>query len=155
MHIKVNFDMTAINNIVKAGSIFILLIFAVTICVAQVKVTGHVFAEIVETVSASSNTNDYFLIEQNNIGDELNLGEISLYGKSNSVVSVLVTTNGMTGSDGENTGFEVIPCLECSGSNQDNYGNQTYKLQAFSSSELNSNSSKSYSAKYEVVFAHN
>jgi hypothetical protein len=147
--------MVSFKNIGKSGILFLAMFFATTICLSQTRVTGHVFAEIVETLSAVSNTNDYLHIEQNSIGDQVNLGEISLHGKSNTVVSVLVTTNGMTGNYGDNAGFEVIPCLECSDSEYNNNGIQTYKLQANTDLEPNSNTSLSYSAQYEIVFAHN
>jgi hypothetical protein len=61
----------------------------------------------------------------------------------------------MTGNYGDNAGFEVIPCLECSDSEHNNNGIQTYKLQANTDLEPNSNTSLSYSAQYEIVFAHN
>ena len=147
--------MVSFKNIGKSAILIMAIFFASKICLSQTRVTGHVFAEIVETLSAVSNTNDYLHIEQNNIGDKLNLGEISLNGKSNSVVSVLVTTNGMTGSDGENAGFEVNSCLECSDSEHNNNGIQIYKLHANTDIELNSNTSNRYSAQYEIVFAHN
>mgnify|MGYP004702214067 CR=1 FL=1 len=147
--------MVTIKNIGNSGILTLAMFFATMICHSQTRVTGHVFAEIVETLSAVSNTNDHLQIEQNSIGDQVNLGEIFLHVKSNTVVYVLVTTNGMTGNYGDNAGFEVKPCLECSDSEHNNIGIKTYKLQANTDLELNSNTSLSYSAQYEIVFAHN
>jgi hypothetical protein len=137
------------NQIFYLNTLIILttLFFCVTTCYSQAKATGHVFAEIVETISITSQTNDYIRIEPGNTNVEFKLGEIQVRGSNNSIMSVLVTTEFINGELLETAGFDafLLPDSE----------NKVFNLLGVASKDLHEHSSSNYSARYEVTFAYN
>lgn len=142
------------KKIAATGVLILALILTGVISVAQVKVTGHVFAEIVEAVGATSSTNNSLQIQQNAVSNNMELGEIAVSGGSLAACAVMITTTDLKGIDGSHAAFTAIPEANSS-SNLNQNGTQIIKLQGFAGNEILGNPDKVYAAQYNVVFAYN
>lgn len=76
---------------------------------SQVKVTGHVFAEVVESVSAKSNavTNLTANITSAGANDNLNLGSVTISTGSHLSYNVMMTNANLSDSRGEKIDMEI------------------------------------------------
>lgn len=121
---------------------------------SQTKVTGHIFAEIVESASIMSQTNNFLILENNTFEDNLFLGKISLKGGSNFLISVNLNTDGVRGN--ETLDLELsINSMEKNVMFINEDGTKTYNIVAEVKTENQSFTSKDYSAHYEIIFIHN
>ena len=152
----------------------LILIFAAvfTLLFAEPKVSsqtiaiGHVTAEVIESVSASSNAitsfelatiaeSDARQLEQSYLTSEnVNLGAITLHSGKNISCNVVVKTASLIDSEGN--GFTLEPLVNnnsyASGAKAD--GSQTIQL-AGKANRSNSQASGLYQGSYTVVFAYN
>ena len=147
--------MVTIKNIGKSGILSLAMLFAMMICLSQTRVTGHVFAEIVEATSAESKMSSYITLERNNIDSDFSLGEISTSGKANTTFSVIFDIDGMKGENEGTALFEASICAECSGDILNDNGKQVFSLLGKPGDEILSQNSKLYDAQYQIVFAYN
>lgn len=147
--------MVTFLNIVKSGILILTLLLTVELCYAQTKVTGHVFAEIVEATSAESKATAFVTIEKDNTVNNIPMGEISISGKANTAFSVIFDIEGMKGDNGEFAFFDATICSECSGDILNDNGKQVFSLQGKPGNEILSQNSKLYDAQYQIVFAYN
>jgi hypothetical protein len=143
----------------KAYTTFATLLLALlligTESIAQVRVTGHVFAEIVEAVGATSATSNSLQIQQNAVSNNFDLGEISISGGSNAACAVMITASDLKGINGSEAAFSALPESSTMPSSLDQNGRQIIKLQGVAGNEIMANSDKAYAAQYNVVFAYN
>jgi hypothetical protein len=143
----------------KAYTTFATLLLALlligTESIAQVRVTGHVFAEIVEAVGATSATNNSLQIQQNAASNNFELGEISISGGSNAACAVMITASDLKGMNGSEATFSALPESSSIPASLDRNGRQIIKLQGVAGNEILANSDKAYAAQYNVVFAYN
>lgn len=147
--------MVSFKNIGKSGILFLAMFFATTICLSQTRVTGHVFAEIIEATSAESKVSSFIALERNNTVSDFSLGEISTSGKANATFSVIFDIDGMKGDNGNKAFFEASISAECSGDILNDNGKQVFSLLGKPSDEILSQNSKLYDAQYQIVFAYN
>ncbi|HPE34814.1 MAG TPA: hypothetical protein PLI65_08465 [Bacteroidales bacterium] len=122
---------------------------------AQVRVTGHVFAEVVEATEASSNTNNTLQVQQNAIGENLELGEIVFNGSSRATCAIMVTSSELKGIDGNHVSFAAKTQFDEMSSTLDEFGKQVIKLQGVTGKEIRKNNDKAYAGQYNVIFAYN
>jgi hypothetical protein len=122
---------------------------------AQVRVTGHVFAEVVESIGTSSNTNDWVMLPQSSSAKEFDLGEISLNGGAMAAYDLIVKTNEMTGEAGTQASFLATTDLGDLSYMLDSHGKRVFRLYGSVKEQSGSQRDKNYSASYHVIFAYN
>lgn len=122
---------------------------------AQVRATGHVFAEIVEASGVNSNTNNSIQISQTSSLNSLELGEITVNGGINTACSVLISSGNLKGDHGSLAAFTASQFENTLPQSLNNNGNQVIKLNGIPGSEILSLTDKNYSGQYQVIFAYN
>ena len=122
---------------------------------SQVRVTGHVSAEIVQGVSAASNTTNMVKLQQNSTPDHMNLGEISVSGGSSSTCAVLVSSSKLQSISGNLFDFEAETHTTNLTPVFSDQGQKVFKLQGSVDNEIFSKQENNYNAQYNVVFAYN
>ncbi len=122
---------------------------------AQVTVTGHVTAEIVEAVSATSGTNNLLSLQQNVAPDNLDLGSFTLSGGSYAICSVVVESTELSGDHGNHVGFSAGTRLNNNAGMLNDRGTQVFNFQGKAGEEILSSNDKNYEGQYNVVFAYN
>lgn len=122
---------------------------------AQVRVTGHVFAEVVETVGATANINDWVVVANDNVSSEFELGDLSINGGAMAAYDLIIKTNEMTGETGTQASFLATTDYENQSYMLDSHGKQVFRLYGSASNILNKTREKHFSASYQVTFAYN
>ena len=120
---------------------------------AQVIAIGHATAEVVEAVSASSATNDLVLLQQNTTPENLDLGNFTLNGGSNSICAVVVNASQLTSENGNEVSFTANTSNNNNVMNSD--GSQVFNFKGNAGSEILSQNDQNYQGRYNVVFAYN
>jgi hypothetical protein len=139
-----------------ATGILILTMAIISITsVAQVRVTGHVFAEIVEGAGATSATNNTIQMQQQSVTNNFEIGEITLSGGAMSTCDVMITASQLQGITGSQAAFSAVPADDSHTGVLDQYGKNVIRLQGQAGEEVLANPDKAYSAQYNVVFAYN
>jgi len=122
---------------------------------AQVRVTGHVFAEVVESIGTSSNTNGWIVVPKDSSGKEFDIGEFSLNGGAMAAYDLIVKTNDITGEAGTQASFLATTDLGNLSYMLDSHGKRVFRLYGSVKEQLCSEAEKNYSASYQVIFAYN
>lgn len=147
--------MVTFQNIGNSGILTLAMFFATMISHSQTRVTGHVFAEIVEATGAEAKMTSFIALERNNTVSDFSLGEISASGKANAMFSVIFDIDGMNGDNGDKAFLEVSICSGCAGDILNDSGKQVFSLHGKPCNEILSQNSKFYDAQYQIVFAYN
>jgi len=145
------------------NSAFIVVLFIIFLSFnhslhAQVRVTGHVFAEIVEPTALSSKANNSHFIEaaDHTNNNDLILAEIKLSGGPDMNIDIIVTTSNLVSAKGETLPFDAFACPECTGSNQnERSGDKLFTLKASPVESIRQKNSATYNGSYSVVFMYN
>lgn len=146
--------MAPVNNIIVFICTFIMMIGAFSSdAIAQTRVTGHVFAEVVETVGASANTASLASVSQP--GAAFDLGEIALNGGSMAAFTIVVESCEMVGQSGERVSFNAMSSDGRLVSNLDPNGRQVVRFSRSANEEIAAGNDRSYSAAYSVTLAYN
>jgi hypothetical protein len=136
--------------------IFLLVLPALKITLlAQVRVTGHVFAEVVETVGAAANTNDWVVITHDNVSSEFELGNLSINGGAMAAYDLVIETNEMTGETGTHASFLATTDYGNQSYMLDARGKQVFRLYGSASNISHKTKEKHFSANYQITFAYN
>ena len=151
-----NLKLSGENIVLVAVLFFALLMNQETS--AQVRATGHVFAEIVEPTALTARAaNDHF-ISENEVkqNEELLLAEIKLSGGSNLNIDVSVQSTALEAENGERFFFDAFACPECS-ENQSKFltGEKTYTLKGTPRDIPGSKHKKRLTGRYRVTFMYN
>lgn len=141
------------NRLIATGIVFLILSAISLHAVAQTRVTGHIFAEIVELTGAESMATDYVELQGDAATAEFDLGEFSFRGKANVAYDLMVTSSNLVGSDGFETPFQASPGHFQS--SMDETGSQVVRLTGTAGDELLTASGRQYAGNYQVVFAYN
>jgi hypothetical protein len=121
--------------------------------VAQTRVTGHVFAEVVELTGAESNANKSIEIKAGDSFSDIDLGEISFHGKAGTTYELMVSSSPIKGHDGYEHLFETR--CDRHGSTIDVSGNEVIRLTGSADDSLLLSSERQYAGEYQVVFVYN
>ena len=143
------------KTLVQTGSLILALILIGFVGFAQVRVTGHVYAEVVEAVSATSSTNNSLQIQQNAVSSNLELGEITLNGGASAACNVMISSTELTGMNGSQAAFVALPFANSMPTSLDENGQTVIKIQGKAGEEILENPDKVYAGGYNVVFAYN
>ncbi len=137
-----------------AFGIALLILTSISVhSVAQTRVTGRIFAEVVELTGAEANTNQYIELKSSDPVAGMDLGEISFRGKADTTYELLVSSSPLKGSDGFEHYFETHSDKQTS--TIDASGNDVIRLSGSTGNDLFSNSDRQYDGNYQVVFAYN
>lgn len=120
---------------------------------AQTRVTGHVFAEVVETVGASANTANLASLSQP--GATFDLGEIALNGGSMAAFTVVIESGEMVGQSGERASFNARTNDGKLVSSLDPNGRQVVRFRGSANEENAAGNERNFSAAYSVTLAYN
>lgn len=142
------------------ATLFIWIFAGSKVC-GQVVAIGHVSAEVVESVSASSATISSFELAKatentsiNFASETLNLGAITIYSGKDITCNVVLKSAALTDSAGN--GFTIEPAVQNDvfASVTKANGSQTIRLGA-TTNRTSSQASGLYEGSYTVVFAYN
>ena len=122
---------------------------------AQVRVTGHVSAEIVEAVSVSSATNNLLSLNTEQGVENLDLGQISLNGGQHAVCAVLVKSSGITGEHGSSVAFTASNTANAGSGIMDQRGSRVFNFSGAADPTIQNKSDHNYQGEYNVTFAYN
>lgn len=122
------------------------------IAVAQVRVTGHVFAEVVEASAATAHTSNSLEIQQQAAANNFQIGQVTLNSGAMRNCEVMITNTGLNGINGSTAGFDALAEFTTVA---DESGNQVISINGRLGEEVMINGDKVYSGQYNVVFAYN
>jgi len=125
-------------------------------CDGQVVAIGHVTAEVIESISASSLAVTDLSLGTNAAGvpAAVNLGAVTINSGSNVTCNVVVKSASLT--DGQGNGFTLNPALAGNETASVAPTNGSQTLQLSGTANLDSNQSSGlYQGSYTVVFAYN
>ena len=132
------------NTYIKILTLTAAMLFSF-VAISQLKVTGHVFAEVVESVSAKSNvvTEIKTDFSQKSNNANLDLGSITLSSGSNASYNVMMTSSSISDSKGEMLNMDIY-----SSSNDRSVVEIKGKI-------ADNNHSGEYKGSYTMIFAYN
>ncbi len=122
---------------------------------AQLRVTGHVCAEIVESASVSSGTNNLLSLNKGQTVENLDLGHITLNGGQHALCALVVKSDRITGENGSNVAFIASSENEGSSGVMDNHGSRVFNFSGAAGQAIQNNSDHNYQGQYNVTFAYN
>lgn len=122
---------------------------------AQVKVTGHATAEVVEAVSATSGTNNLLALQQNATPENLDLGSFTLSGGSNALCSVVVNSTPLKSESGHTVNFNAGSTFSNNTGILNDRGTQVFSFKGETAREILNKKDREYEGQYNVVFAYN
>ena len=138
--------------------VFIVLITTRHFVTAQVHVTGHVFAEIVEPTALSARASNNHVINETYFKDEnsLVLAEVKLSGGPDINIGVSVQSGRLEAENGETLVFDAFVCPECFGDNPNNLPDEKlYTLKGTPGENTRLNKNITFKGQYRVVFMYN
>jgi|GEM_PF-2115935 len=148
-----------LNMYIACGlSLFFIFLSCQNYVHAQVQVTGHVFAEIVEPTAISSQAFNIHMIKENSTAsnNELVLARVKLSGGQNINVEVAVHSGYMVAANGEIVPFDAIICPICSEDNSDSFnGEKVFTLKATPGESIRPKLANNYRGGYSMVFMYN
>ncbi len=138
---------------VAYGIALLILTGISTQSVAQTRVTGHVFAEVVELTGAESKAHESIEIKAGDFATDFDLGEISFRGKAGTTYELMVSSSPLKGHDGHEHLFEAR--YDRHNTTIDASGNEVIRLTGSAGEGLFSSSDRQYTGNYQVVFVYN
>ena len=132
------------------------------LCSAQLVATGHITAEVIESVSASSQAATTLSLGTSTAGTsqlaatspKLNLGTMTVNSGSNATVCVVLKS--ATLSDSQGNGFTLDPSMSNNATASVTQSNGSQNIQLNGTANLNANQASGlYAGSYTVVFAYN
>ncbi len=131
----------------------VLIIAAVT-GLAQTTVTGHVFAEVVESVSASSQSLSMLTIQRNQTGS-VNFGQIEIKSTASTSYSLILGNANLTDNNKQHVSMETSASGTQSPDGNAISGYQSISLQCQPDANMLDHRALSYQGDVNVVLAYN
>lgn len=140
----------------RFSSFLALTILAITAATgfAQTTVAGHVFAEVVESVSASSQSQSSFTIQKNNVGS-IDFGQIEIKSASSASCSLILGKANLTGNNQQHISLETSASGTQSLDGNAINGYQSINLQFQPDANMLDQSALSYVGNVNIVLAYN
>lgn len=149
VHVNIFYTMKTIYLIIT-----IFLVLTIKPGYTQTRVTGHVFAEVVESVSASSQSQSNFIIQRNETGS-INYGNIAINSASSASCSLLLSDANLTGNNQKHITMETYAFggqgLQANAIN----GNQSINIQCQPCENMLDQDVTSYTGNVNIVLAYN
>ena len=134
-------------------SSIVLLIASVT-GFTQTRVTGHVFAEVVESVSASSQSQSSFTIQKTN-AESIDFGQIQIKSSSSASCSLILGKANLTSNNQQQISMETSASGTQSPDGNAINGYQSINLQCQPSDDMLDQSALSYQGNVNIILAYN
>lgn len=137
------------------GIISSILVGRINVTDAQIKVTGHIFAEVVEVAQTSASTQNTFNLHRNSAEVNLDLGNVVFSSGKN--LNCVVMINSMKAK-----GLNITEAGQSFSSNQaffnvtmNQNGLYTFKIAGHADEQMLQSSSQDIKGSYEVILAFN
>ncbi len=134
--------------------ILILLTITSVAGYAQTTVQGHVFAEVVESVSASSTSQSTFTIQRNQT-EGINFGQIQIKSAESASCSLILGRAMLTSSTNQQIAMETSAYSALGFETNAINGSQSINLQCFPGDSNLDQSSSVYAGNINIVLAYN
>jgi len=121
---------------------------------AQTTVTGHVFAEVVESVSASSYSQSSFTIQKNETG-VIDFGQIDIKSAESASCSLLLGTANLRSSNNQQIAMQTSAFSTQSMLGNAINGAQSISLQCFPNESGSNLTASQYEGDINIVLAYN
>ena len=121
---------------------------------AQTKVTGHVFAEVVESVSASSQSQRSFSIQRNQT-EGIDLGQIQIKSAATASCSLILGKVNLTSNTQQHISMETSASSTQSMQGNAINGYQSISLQGQPDENILSQDASQYQGDINIVLAYN
>ena len=122
---------------------------------AQVRVTAHVTAEVVEASALSPATHNLLTLQRDGSAEDLDLGHITISGKSAAVCNVLIKTSDLQSHDGETIAFTTNNASPQTTEVLDASGHGRINLRAAADNNILSQNHQEYAGGYNINFIYN
>ena len=155
-------DFNLFNSKVNSGNIVFVAVLFFALLVnqrtsAQVRATGHVFAEIVEPTALTAHaTNSHIInINEEKENEDLVLAEVKLSGGTNLNIDVSVQSAALEAENGERFFFDAFACPQCSeNKNKFPTGEKIFTLKG-TPRDIRESKHKRLTGRYRVTFMYN
>ncbi len=122
---------------------------------AQARVTGHVFAEVVEMAEARAEAHHHISMQKDTLQTIVELGTFSFRGGSDYTGTVVVHSCSITGCQGSTVPFTAQPDNNTYQPVMNEQGNGVVNMTGAVDAAMYAMADKNYSGQYHVVFAYN
>lgn len=120
----------------------------------QTSVTGHVFAEVVESVSASSQSQTSFSIQRNN-NEKIDFGQIEIKSASSASCSLILGNANLTSTSQQHIAMRTTAYSNQSMQSNAINGYQSISLQCLPDESMLLHSDSQYKGNINIVLAYN
>jgi spore coat protein U-like protein len=141
------------KKIVIISALSILISFGIK-GIAQTAVTGHVFAEVVEPLSASSQSQTSFTVYRNQT-QKMDLGQIEVKSAASASCSIILGKANLTGNDRQQISLETMAFSNLGADSNAINGSQSISLQCETDQNLLDQNAISYKGDINIVLAYN
>jgi len=121
----------------------------------QARVTGHVFAEVVEMSEARSYANTEFILRSDSFDAHVDLGYYTFNGGSFTMGTIVLINSTLSSGSGKRLGFSAAPSEGSSFPVLNGQGSQVVNLSGLLDRTSDSDQTGFYSGNYQIVFAYN
>lgn len=122
---------------------------------AQVRVTAHVTAEVVEASALAPATHNLLTVRRDGSAENLDLGHVIISGKSAAVCNVLIKTSDLQNQDGESIAFITNNASPQTTQVLDASGHGRINLRAAADNNILSQNHYEYAGGYNINFIYN
>ncbi len=123
--------------------------------IAQVIVTAHVTAEVVEATTIAPATHNILTLHRDDSVDKINLGNISVSGKSSAICNIMIKNSDIQNEDRGFISFTTIDASLQSTKILDANGHGQLNLHAAADSKILSQKQQQYVGGYNINFIYN
>jgi len=121
----------------------------------QARVTGHVFAEVVETAGMRSEANQQVALRMDQSQTRMDLGAMTISGGASTAGAIVITASNLCSLSGTAIPFHAETTLQNSTSVLSAEGSEVINLSGNVDESVFLMQDRLYAAQYNVVFAYN
>ncbi|MGC9355377.1 MAG: hypothetical protein ACP5D9_16130 [Mariniphaga sp.] len=147
-----------VEDIVIGFVLLLTLLFFPNNAIAQVRTTGHVFAEIVEPTALTAITSNEHFINENRSRNETNfvLAEVKLSGGTNMNIDFSIQSSHLEAANGEVLPFDAFICPGCQVPNPAELNTKKiFTLKGNIAENIRLKKNNTFMGQYRVVFMYN
>lgn len=122
---------------------------------AQTQVTGHIVAEVVETIGASTKTNDCVVVSKNKTAEKFNLGEVTINSRALTVYDLIIETTDISRKTGTQAALLAKTYLGNLSPMLDADGKHTFRIYGSFEEEPLIAANEGLTAVYKIILAFN
>lgn len=141
------------KRIIIVSALAILVMVSINVF-SQTSVTGHMFAEVVEPLSASTQSQTSFTVYRNQ-AQTMDLGQINVKSASSASCSLILGKANLTGNDLQKISLETMATSSLGTDSNAINGTQSISLQCEANQNLVDQAAASYKGDINIVLAYN